>query len=342
MLGSACWHSQLKTSILRRAAETMGSSAGFSDRPTQRTTLLSRIRLAARNFAFVPALVCGTLFLALYLSLEQQRQVLAEERRKLAEVLLAQYVDTARVFMLNDDLLGLDLLLAEPSHMDGLRYVAVVDTRGIITAYSDRTKVGSRFETAGKRANEPGAGRLSVDRSSLTDGTGLVDLTTPIVFGARDLGSFHVGMSLKELRSRVNVDVVPLLYPLILFAALIALTVTAVSMFLRMRCERSVRMPIAAAEHATRVNHEVPIPTIPTNKLGDPAKAFRETVAPSGGGLFHVKEGNDHRAAGISVASKSTAPVATEERSHEVSLRFSARAFVAFGNPQKHGSRKRS
>jgi adenylate cyclase len=162
--------------------------------------------------------------------------------------------------------------------MEGLRYVAVLDTRGIIAAHSDPTKVGSLFETTGKRANEPGAGRLSVDRSSLPDATSLVDLTKPIMFGARELGSVHVGVSLKQLRSGVKVDVVPLLYPLLLFGGLTALIVTALSMFLRIRCERSVSPPISAPEHGARVHHDVPIPTIPAGKLGDFAKAFRETL----------------------------------------------------------------
>jgi len=81
----------------------MGLSAGLSDTPSPRTRFLSRIPFAAWISACIAALVCGTLFLAVYLSLEHQRQVLAEERKKLAGVLLAHYVDTARVFLLNDD-----------------------------------------------------------------------------------------------------------------------------------------------------------------------------------------------------------------------------------------------
>jgi adenylate cyclase len=256
----------------------MGPSASFSDRRSPRTNRLSRIPFVARLSVCITVLVCGTLFLAVYLSLEHQRQVLAEERTKLAEVLLAQYVDTARVFILNDDLLGLNLLLGEPPHMEGLRYVAVVDTRGIITAHSDPTKVGSLFETGEKGANKPELGRLSVDRSSRPDGTSLLDLTKPVMFGGKELGSVHMGVSLEQLRSGVKTDVVPLLYPLLLFGALIALTVTAVSMFLRMRCEGSARFPISGAEPGAGLNRDVSIPTMRAGGLGDLAKAFRETV----------------------------------------------------------------
>ena len=276
----------------------MGLSAGFSDTPSPRTNLLSRIPFAARISACIAALVCGTLLLAVYVSLEHQTQVLAEERRKLAEVLLAQYVDTARVFLLNDDVLGLNLLLGEPLRMEGVRYVAVVDTRGIISAHSDPTKVGSLFETTGKRANESGAGRVSVDRSAGPDATSLVDLKKPVVFGARELGSVHMGVSLKQLRSGVKVDVVPLLYPLLLFGALTALTVTVVSMFLRIRCERSVTPPISAAEHAARVNRDVSIPTMPAGKLRDLAKAFRETVCAFRQSAFPCQEGERSQSRG--------------------------------------------
>ena len=193
-------------------------------------------------------------------------------------MLLAHYVDTARVFIVNDDVLGLSLLLGEPPHMEGLTYVAVVDTRGIITAHSDPTKVGSLFEKGGSRADKPGAGHPSVERSSLRDATSLVDLTKPVVFGTRELGSVHVGVSPEHLRSGVKIDVVPLLYPLLIFGALTALTVTAVSMFLRKRRERSVSPPISAAEQGARVNHDVPIPTILAGKMGELAKAFREAV----------------------------------------------------------------
>ena len=256
----------------------MGLSAGLSDTPSPRTRFLSRIPVAAWISACIAALVCGTLFLAVYLSLEHQRQVLAEERKKLADVLLAHYVDTARVFLLNDDVLSLNLLLGEPPHLAGLKYVAVVDTRGIIAAHSDPTKVGSLFETAAKGANKPGAGRLAVDRASLPEATSLVDLTRPVVLGTRELGSVHVGVSVEQLRSGVKVDVATLLYPLLLFGALTAITVTGVCMFLRIRCERSVSSPISVAEQGAAVHRNIPIPTMPAGKVRHLAKAFRDAV----------------------------------------------------------------
>jgi len=256
----------------------MGPSAGFSNTPSPRTRLLSRIPVASRIAACLAAFVCGTLFLAVYLPLENQRQLLEEDRRKLAEVVLAHYVDTARVFLLNDDVLGLNLLLGQPPHMEGLRYVAVVDTRGIITAHSDPTRVGSLFEKGDKGENKPGLARRSMDRSSLPEATSLVDLTKPVMFGATELGSVHVGISPKPLRSIVKEDVFPLLYPPLLFGALTALTVVAVSRLLRTRSERSVSPPISAAEHGARAKRAVSNPTSPAGKLEDLARAFLETL----------------------------------------------------------------
>jgi adenylate cyclase len=238
---------QLETSLIKRVVATMGSSAGFSDRPSPRTTLLSRIPVAARIAACLAALVCGTLFLAVYLPLENQRQLLEKERRKLAEVVLAHYADTARVFILNDDILGLNLLLAQPPQMEGLKYVAVVDTRGIIMAHSDPARVGSLFEEGKKGENKPGVARRSMDRSSLPDAASLVDLTKRVVFGATELGSVHVGISPTPLRSGVKEDVLPLLYPPLLFGALTALTVVAVSRLWRTQSERGVSLPQRAS-----------------------------------------------------------------------------------------------
>jgi adenylate cyclase len=96
--------------------------------------------------------------------------------------------------------------------------------------------------------------------------------------GARELGSVHVGVSVKQLRSGGKEDVLPLLYPLLLFGALTALSAIMVSVFVRTRSERSVRLPIHAAEQGARVNHDVPIRTMPAGKLGDLATTFRETL----------------------------------------------------------------
>jgi adenylate cyclase len=276
----------------------MGLSAGFSHTPSPTRRLLSRIPFAARISACIATLVCGTLLLAVYMSLEHQRQVLAEERRKLAEVLLAHYADTARVFLLNDDVLGLNLLLGEPLRMEGVRYVAVVDTRGIISAHSDPTKVGSLFATTTKSANEPGGGRLSVDRSSLPDSASLVDLKKPVMFGTRELGSVHVGVSLQQLRSGIKGDVVPLLYPLLLFGGLIALIVTAVSVFLKTRCERDGTLPISAADPGARVNRDVSTLAIPADKLGGLARAFREALCALRQRAFPYQEGERSQSRG--------------------------------------------
>ncbi|HVO83149.1 MAG TPA: adenylate/guanylate cyclase domain-containing protein [Syntrophobacteria bacterium] len=256
----------------------MGLSAGFSDTPSPGRKLLSRIPWAARISACIAALVCGTLVLAVHLSLERRRQALAEERGKLAAVLLAQYVDIARVFLLNDDTLGLNLLLGEPPHLEGLMYVAVVDTRGIITAHSDPTKVGSHFATTGTRPNEPGARRPAVDLSLPADAASLVDLTKPVMVGAKELGSVHLGVSLRQLRTGVKGDLLSLLYPLLLFGALAALIATTVSICMRMRCERSVAPQSPASEDAARVNGRVSLPTAPADKLGALAKALRGAV----------------------------------------------------------------
>jgi class 3 adenylate cyclase len=223
----------------RRAAPIMKSSPGRSVASSARTISPAGVPFPIAISAVVLSALVVILLASVYLSVKREEEIVYRETMRTAEILLQRYAETARILLLNDDNLGLTLLVKESPAFESLVYIALADPQGTITAHSDPTKVGSVLDEALRSEKTEKNGEIHRQSYVLSGGAQVVDISTPIMFGDRNLGSIHLGLSADISRARSHETSAYLLYRLVLVGGIVTLVATAISLYLSRRLTRS-------------------------------------------------------------------------------------------------------
>jgi class 3 adenylate cyclase len=269
---SAAWSSP------RRAAPNMKPSPGRSVASSARTISLAGIPFPIAISAVVLSALVVILLASVYLSVKREEEIVYRETMRTAEILLQRYAETARILLLNDDNLGLTLLVKESPALESLVYIALADPQGTITADSDPTKVGSLLDEALRSEKTGKKGEIHRQSYVLSGGAQIVDISTPILFGDRNLGSIHLGLSLDISRARSHEAAVYLLYPLLLVGGIVTLVVTAISLYVSRRLARSPSPPGSSSRDLSEENRESEGAAIPRGGRGAAVRPFVETA----------------------------------------------------------------
>jgi len=149
-----------------------------------------RFKLSLISFLLVSAVI----LVASFIFMGIMDSFLLAELVKRGSSLSRGAADVAGYSMLARDRLSLDNLVAKiRERQEDIRYVAVVDRDGTITAHSDMRKSGTKFVPADGVviSREPDGSRVSrIDRS----GGSSYEFSTPVVFANREIGRFYLAI----------------------------------------------------------------------------------------------------------------------------------------------------
>jgi len=131
----------------------------------------------------------------------RQRDFLVEENTKQAIALAETLAANGVSWMLSNDFVGIEEVIASQNTFPGLRYALFTDLRGRVLGYTDRTQVG-------RYADDPVSQRL-LDAAPasvvLIDNPLQVDVAQPVLSGARHIGWARVGISRESIASNLQV-----------------------------------------------------------------------------------------------------------------------------------------
>jgi len=149
-------------------------------------------------------------------------------------------VKSAAIPLLGDDALSLNTLVKEAMIMDGLLYVIIVDDREIIKAHTDPTKIGlayNEFKNTEKIVKDE---NIAYKTHILPSGVGIVNLSSPVSFGNKTIGSAHVGLSLDYINKEVRQETLSLIQSIFYVSLFIVTIVMGTALFLSKRSYRQI------------------------------------------------------------------------------------------------------
>ena len=138
---------------------------------------------------------------------KQQQSSLYQEKLRAGRITLNQFVNNAVMPLVQDDTLSLNAILKEATSVHGLLYVAIVDKKSIIRAHTDSVKIGKIFVESvngGKKSQDAG---IASTTYVLPTGERVLELSKPITFMKRMLGSVYVGFSQNAINNEVNKEI---------------------------------------------------------------------------------------------------------------------------------------
>ncbi|MDH4224275.1 MAG: hypothetical protein OEW12_01345, partial [Deltaproteobacteria bacterium] len=142
--------------------------------------ITARLPIKVKLSLAIVATMVVSIFILSYTILQHQKTQLYKETVKTGRVSLTYFTSNARVHLLNDNILQLNVLINEAKSTEGLLFATIVDRNGIIKADTNTKLIGKKYK---KPANAEGL--VEEENSSYftftnSDGREVLNLSAPV------------------------------------------------------------------------------------------------------------------------------------------------------------------
>ncbi len=205
-----------------------------------------------------------------YVIMERQKDNLRDHIIKLGMVSLNYLASNAKVPLLTDDTLALNILINNVASVDGHYYAFIVNNKGIIKAHTDSNKIDKPFKPLvpiGKVAHK---GDVTYFNYNLPNGVPILNLSMPIVFQNKKLGEVDVGLSVNFIKNLFINEKEFLTYATlnIIFLGML------VAVFISLRFSRPFSILVQATTQIAKGNYDFKVRLKRNDELGTLADAF--------------------------------------------------------------------
>ena len=211
-----------------------------------------------------------TILILSFVILARQKEQLYLQTVKTGKVSLNYFANNASIPLLNDDLLGLNTLIKEAASVEGLLYAAIVDRQQGIRAHTDHSKIGTTLQPVEEKKNVRKEKNFDYFNTTLPSGSHVLNLSRPVTFKDKELGTVHVGISLDFIKELIRKETI---YILILSLFIILLGI-AIAILLGIEFSRPISKLVVATQEIGKGNFQYRIDMIRKDEFGDLATAF--------------------------------------------------------------------
>ena len=229
-----------------------------------------RIPIWLQFFAATMVIIITTVSVMSFFILRQQRERLYDQTLKIGKVSLNYFSGNAAVPLLEDNVLRLNALIKDATHVEGLLYAVIVDHNQVIKAHTDVNKIGKVFEKFSKITNKQKEGDVSYFNYFTPSGKHVLNLTRPILFKNKNLGEVHVGISIdfiEKLIRKAQLTIIVITIFIIIFGSLIAV-------WLGFHFSRPISNLVQATREIGAGNYQHKIILARNDELGSLSTAF--------------------------------------------------------------------
>lgn len=206
----------------------------------RRLSSLSQISLFIKISASLIVLVLLTILVLSLFIIKRQKDILYLEKVKAGEIILNHVVNNALIPLVGDDTLSLNMLVKETTYFNGLVYAIIVDNKKVIRAHTDQTKIGltfKEFENTEKLTKDENTAYVTY---TLPSGIHVMNLSRPVKFMNRIIGSGHLGLSLDYINKEIKKETLPLVYNILFLSLFMLVIVLGIAFFLSKRLSRQI------------------------------------------------------------------------------------------------------
>lgn len=201
---------------------TARSSVGRHPAPAHRFSPILEISLV---ITFVSLLIVAIFSLFM---LKRERDLLYLEKINAGKIVLGQFVASAIIPLLGDDLVTLNTMVKKMNQGDGLLYAVILDNQKNIRAHTDPAQIGLPFKEF-EHAQEIRRDHEIIEVThTLSPAVHILDLSKAITYTGKPIGRVHLGLSLDlinrdiEKQTRSLLRGVYLLVPMAIALAIVA------------------------------------------------------------------------------------------------------------------------
>ncbi len=173
--------------------------------------------LFIRFTAIMGLLIISILLFTTFFFTKKQEDLLFQEKVNSRKMTLSHFAHQAISPLLENDILSLNLLMKEVKERKELLYGVIVDPKQIIKAHTDPARIGLKFMELEDAETITKDGRTVSSTYLLPSGIRVLNLSQPILFVNKSLGSIHLGFSLDLIKNEIKKETSSWLKTLLLF-----------------------------------------------------------------------------------------------------------------------------
>ena len=229
-----------------------------------------RIPIRVKLSIAITAIIWLTILILSFVILARQRDHLYLQTVKTGKVSLNYFANNANIPLLNDDILRLNRLIKEAASIEGLLYAVIVDRQRVIKAHTDHTKIGEILQAFDDTEEVKRDENVTYFNYTLPSGTRVLNLSRPVTFRDKELGTVHVGVSLDFIKNLIHRETIFIL----IMSLLIILLGISIAILLGISFSRPIAKLVLATQEIGKGNFQYRINLIRRDEFGDLATAF--------------------------------------------------------------------
>ena len=202
--------------------------------------------------------------------LARQKESLYLQTVKMGKVSLNYFANNSSIPLLKDDLLTLNTLIRETTTVEGFLYAIIVDRQQVIKAHTDPSKIGTVLQIVDVKKGLKRDQAIEYFDYRLPSGKDVLDLSRPITFNDKELGTVHVGISLDFIKDLIHKETVSIL----ILGIFIILLGIAIAILLGIEFSRPIAKLVLATKEIGKGNFQYRLDMIRKDEFGDLATAF--------------------------------------------------------------------
>ena len=230
----------------------------------------TRIPIWLQIFAATMVIIVITIFVMSFFILSQQREMLYNQTLKIGKVSLYYFSGNASIPLLEDNVLRLNTLIKDATHLEELLYAIIVDHNQTIKAHTDINKIGKAFDKFANITDVRKEEDVTYFNYLSESGGHVLNLTRPIIFNKKELGEVHVGVSIdfiEKLIHKARLTIIWITFFIIILGS-------GVAVFLGFHFSRPISNLVQATREIGSGNYQHKIILARNDELGNLSTAF--------------------------------------------------------------------
>jgi signal transduction histidine kinase/CheY-like chemotaxis protein len=248
------------------------AASGISECSPLSPRRLGKVRIPIRvklSLAITFVIWLSILILSLTI-LARQKDQLYSRTVEMGKVSLNYFATNANIPLLNDDIVRLNRLIKDAASVKGILYAAIVDRKNTIKAHTDSKNIGNILQVFQNMEEVRKDENVRYFDYTLPSGTQVLNLSRPITFKDKELGTVHIGLSLDFINHLIYRESVSILI-LSLFIVLFGI---AIAFLLGTSFSRPISKLVDATQEIGKGNLHYRITMKRKDEFGDLASAF--------------------------------------------------------------------
>ena len=215
----------------------------FSDkaffRPVEDRPSSPQASLFIKFSAITILLILIVSLLLTLLIIRREKDILYRGRFSEGKIVLGHFANNAVLPLLEGDTLTLNTLVKEAKEVDGFLYAMILDSKQIIKAHTDPTKIGlplKEFENIeGIAKDEP----FTPSTFRPLSGKKILNLSKPVIFMNKNVGSVYLGLSMGFINNEIEKETFSLIQNIFFVTLFVLIVGIGTIFFLTRRWTRS-------------------------------------------------------------------------------------------------------